>query len=659
MSDRQGEEGGTKGASWAVLGGAILLVAVVVAGVHWPGLSAGALSFDDDQYLVYNDLVQHPSWASARQFLLEVQSPTTVRGYYHPLTMISLMVDYGLGGRPDDLSVFHRVNFSLHIVNTALIVVLMYMLFGQLLPAVLVGVLFGVHPMTVEQVVWVNERKTLLATFFALWCLILYVLHGRKSNWKLLAGAGVMYLLALLSKTTSTPLPVLMLLLDFWPLRRLRWRSVWEKTPFLALMVAFSVITVMSQQRSASAGIPSVEQLGSVALTVCHNIVFYLYKIVWPVDLVSYYPYPTPLALSQPMVLVGVVGTGVMVALLALSLRWTRAFMTGWMLFFVAIFPSIGAISVTIGIAANKFVYLPALGLLVLLTWGLGKMVQWRWGTIVAVVVVALAAGLEAVAARTYLKHWQDTEGLFRYMSTVTPNSAQVRCQLGVELVKRGDHKGAVEHFAAAAQLDSSFAQPRNNLGTMLLREGRAAEAIPHYLEGLRLNPKLWNAHCRLGMAYYQTGQKTKAIASWREALHLRPQYPEARLCLMQALAPQDDPVKAVAYFREKVRENPNWAEPLRALGLSLAQAGRVDEAMVQWRAALKLNPALPDVYFNLGKALEAKGQISAAVAEYEKGLRYKSDTPRIRAQLKAGLARSGREGELPSEEVAGEGGEQ
>jgi hypothetical protein len=205
----------------------IACVCTAVIAVHWPALSAQALSFDDNEYLADNTLVKSPSWLSAWKFLSQVLEPSTVRGYYQPLAMISLMFDYSLGGRVENLLPFHRTSLALHAANTALIIVLLYLLFGNVWIAAAVGLLFGLHPMTVETIPWVGERKTLLAAFFALWSFIFYLryTHARKagakiqspvnrSTWGFYIACLFFYLLALMSKPTSTPLPFLMLLLD-------------------------------------------------------------------------------------------------------------------------------------------------------------------------------------------------------------------------------------------------------------------------------------------------------------------------------------------------------------------------------------------------------------------------------------------------------------
>lgn len=370
------QEGGNL-SKWSAsrIGLPVALLVVVSAAVlvaHWPSLSAQAFMFDDEQCLTENLLVQNPGWASARRFLTEVLKPSTVRGYYQPLTMLSLMTDYALGGRPDNLYPFHRTNLTLHVMNTMLVIVLLYLLFGRAWVAAGVGLLFGLHPMTVEPIPWVGERKTLLAAFFALWCLILYVRYARRGNWRLYIGCMVMYVAALMSKPTSTPLPVLMLLMDYWPLRRFKRQLVLEKLPFFVVGAIFAIITYVSQSNTFGVRLPGEYGPERIPLTLCHNIIFYLYKIVWPANLSSHYAFPEVLGLSNPTVLAGVIGTCILIPLLVISLRWTRAALTGWMFFFVAIFPTMQIIAFNNIIASAKFAYLPSVGLLMVLASLLG-----------------------------------------------------------------------------------------------------------------------------------------------------------------------------------------------------------------------------------------------------------------------------------------------
>jgi len=210
------------------LAAAALLVGALVCAIHWPVLHTRALSIDDAEFVTKNPLVRTPGWPSVGRFFGEVLNPSTVRGYYLPLSMTSLMLDYAMGGRPGDPRVFHRTSLALHALNTILILLILYRLFGALVPATLTALLFGLHPLTVEPTAWIGERKTLLATCFALASILGYLQHARGKGRGWIGASVGLFVLALLSKPTVTLLPVLLLVLDHWPLRSLGRAAVIE-----------------------------------------------------------------------------------------------------------------------------------------------------------------------------------------------------------------------------------------------------------------------------------------------------------------------------------------------------------------------------------------------------------------------------------------------
>jgi hypothetical protein len=566
-----------------VLFGALLIVvAVSVAGVHWPALSSRVMPFDDEEYLNHNPLVQNPGWASAKRFLVEITEPSSVRGYYQPLTMISLMADYALGGRPDDLRQFHRTSLAWHVMNTLSVMVLLYALFGQPWAAALAGLIFGVHPQTVSLIPWVGERKTLLATFFALWCLILYVRFARHGSLKVYGAALAMYVLGLMCKPTVTPIPVLLLLLEYWPgiggrgsgrtkmvfagwtkmifvllgsrrsgVQRFgvstkltplpareglgeggrgptfrRFDVFFSKLPFFAIGAVFAVITLVSQKRTLGVTMPGEYPPLGVPLILCHNVFFYLRKFVWPANLSAWYPFPEPLALTHPTVLAGVVFTAVLIAALVISLRWTRALLTGWLFFFCAILPTMGIIGFHPVIAADRHAYFPMVGLLLIGTWLLSRMwnaplargrgpgVRGRWSgiadwlfsrdpkgsalglRIVAVVMVVAVAVAEAKATRRYQAHWQDTERWYRTMLRLTPEVTVLHYGLGRDLQMQERFDEAIEEYRQAVRFRSDLLYDRklasaahNNLGGLSAARGELEEAFVHYREAMRLTP--------------------------------------------------------------------------------------------------------------------------------------------------------------------------
>ncbi|MHC4462793.1 MAG: tetratricopeptide repeat protein [Planctomycetota bacterium] len=510
-----------------ILANLVIIVCILVFAAHLPALSAKAILIDDDQYLARNVLVQNPSWSSARRFITEVLEPSSVSGYYQPLTMISLMSDYALGGRPYNLKPFHRTSLLLHMANTALIIILVYLLFGQVWIAAGVGLLFGVHPMTVECVSWVSQRKTVLSAFFALWSLILYVRFARTNGWKPFVGCLVMYVLALMSKPTATPLPVLMLLLDYWPLRRLKRQAVLEKLPLFLVGGIFAIVIYVSQSRTFGVTLPAQYGPRYIPLVFCHNIVFYLCKIIWPVNLSPYYAYTRPMGLSDPMVLAGIIGICILVNLLILTLRRSRGVLTSCLFFFVALLPTLGIIRFARMITGDRHVYLPSIGLLMLLALLLG----WFCGTgsarkavsrrVAAVMLVLALAGAEAAATRKYLAHWFDGVTLYKRMLKLNPRIVLLHNDLGVALLSQGKLDEAANQFRQVLQIAPRHVRAHVNLGNVLLTDEKFDEAISHYRQALQTEPAFAEAHYHLAVALMRAGKFDEAIKHFREAVRL------------------------------------------------------------------------------------------------------------------------------------------
>jgi len=604
----------SKNALIAVL---IILVCAAVLITHWPALSAQAVSFDDNQYFVDNFLVRDPGWESVKRFLTEVFEPSTVKGYYQPLTMISLMLDYAAGGRTDSLTPFHRTSLLLHTANTALIIVLLYQLFGRAWIAAAVGLLFGVHPLTVEVISWTAERKTLLAAFFTLWSLVLYVRYVQKNNWKTFLSCVVMYVLALMSKPTSTPLPIMMLLMDYWPLKRLNKQTVLEKLPLFIIGGISAVITYISQSRAGSVIITGPYGPFQILLTVCHNIIFYLYKMIWPVNLSSYYPFSKPFVLSQPMVMIGVIGTFILILLLLVSLRRTRAALTGWLIFFVAIFPTMQVYRFSDVIAGDKFIYLPSIGILMILT----SFLIWICGTnsarrhtaryITLAVIILILAGVEYFASRQYLAEWKDTVSLYRHMIKAVPEAMPPRTCLGVVLRKRGDVEQAIECFTEMLKIDPNNYIANINMGVAFASMGKLDKAVSYYNEAIRLSPTSAGIYRNLAMVLTAQGRFDEAVAAYRKGLENKPDHPE--------------------YLYD-------------GLGMLLFQQGNVDEAISNCRQAIRLSPTTAGIYRNLARILVSQGLIDEAVAVYRDGLLHKPDHPEyLHKELGALLLQQGK----------------
>lgn len=610
---------------------AVLLsvVAVLVLVTHWPALSTNTVFLDDHQYLERNPLVQNPSVTAVWRFLSEVLRPSTVQMYYHPLTMISLMLDHAMGGRTDDLRMFHRTSLCLHVLNTISVAIFLYMLsdgasavslaaqngvsagdeaasgsssrtgsgYGRAWGAAMAALLFGLHPLTVESIPWVCERKTLLSGFFMLWCLILHLRYARRPSRGLYAGCLAMCVLAMLSKPSSLPLPVLMLLLDFWPLGRLGKRAVLEKLPFFAIAGLFAVITVVSQSLGSSITVRDEHPLMHLLLVSFHNIAFYAWKFVRPVGLSAHYSVLGPLRLSDGVVLAGLIGTCVMIPLLAISLRRTRVFLTGCLFFVAAILPAVWAARMGTVIAADRYMYLPMVGLLLPVAWLLGRfwdLAAGRRGDFIRIGMIAVVAGLaasESLATRRYLVAWHDTVSLYRHIVSLAPRDAMLHNGLGFALYQARRYDEAIDECSEALRLDPNYADAHVNLGISLVEKGRLAEAEEHYLRALRLAPDCAETYVNLGVTAFQQGRLNEATARFREALRINPNHAIARHDLAEMLAMQGRLPESEAEYVAVLRLYPDHAPTHASLARVLAAQGRIDDAIREYREALRIDP--------------------------------------------------------------------
>jgi len=661
-------------ARWGLMAVLLLVVAVIVAAAHWPVLSAQAISIDDTCFMFENPALQPPGLGAVKRIFAEIWGTSASKGYYEPLTLVTLMLDMARGGCPENLRPFHHTNLALHVANTVLIVVFLYLLFRDPWTASLLGLLFGLHPLTVESVAWVWERKTLLAAFFALWAFVLYVLYVQK------AGGGhpstpsflylaclLCYLLAVLAKPTATPLVALLLLLDYWPLRRLGRRSILEKIPFFVVALASAAITVISTHLSAKVALPSLSPTAFV-LKVCYLNIFYLGKMLWPTRLTSVYVLPQPMAFSQTIVIVTfVLFVALLIGIFA-SLRRTRAALVGCLFFFVAISPTFGLVDYSWVSASDKYVYLPVVGLLVMLGAGLSRlraaMVSrgraWLAGVALCVTVMPIA-GMYVYLTQAQIARWRDTEVWVRYMLRMAPDSMEMHDELGRILARKGEYSQAVALCRRAIELGLDIADTRNNLGMALTGIGRIDEAIEQYGLALERNPDHAEAHNNLGAALLNQGKQPEAVAMFRRAIEKKPRYADAHLNLGTVLLDQGKvdeairelglaveykPSDAIARFQygralavkgkldeslkqlyESIRIKPDEARVRVCLGLVLVQARRPAEAELQFSEAIRLNPSDADAHVNYGNVLMETGRVNEAVRQYAAALRIQPDS--------------------------------
>jgi tetratricopeptide (TPR) repeat protein len=642
----QGQDG-TVTSRPVLIGALVLAVMLIVSAVHWPVLSAQALAFDDGEFIVHNALVQNPGWKSAKRFLSEVFEPSTVHGYYIPLTMISLMLDNAAGGRSDDLRQFHRTNLTLHLMSTAGLVLLLYLLFRQPWVAAMLGLIYGIHPLTVEPIAWIGERKTVLATCFALWCIVLYVLGTRNKSRRLLVGSVVLFVLAVMSKPTTVPLPILLLILDYWPLNRLDRRRILEKVPYFAVAGISAVITVVSNARTANITMPTDASVAPVLLKITHSLFFYLRKMLWPTDLTSYYPSPDPFTLDHPMVLTGVVVTGVVALAVVISVRWTRCILAGSLFFLAAILPTLGIVGFSWISVSDKYLYLPAVGLLLPAAYllrrvwdqplSVGGIAPQRRGIILAVLFLATLA---TVGTRRYLRQWQDSQSLYTYMLSLAPDAGVLHYSLGNTMADQGRFNEASVYYRRAAQLDPDMPDIYVGLGMALAKLGRTEEAFGKHTRALQINPNSAAAHNGLGTVLNRRGELDRAAMHYAEAIRIKPDFQEALINLGALRLRQGRLDDAAEQFRTVLQINPRSVEAHVNLGVTLRRQGKLDAAIPHYKAALRRQPLHPEIHRNIGLALQEQGKADEAKMYFANALFYQGLALHGQGKLDAAEAR-------------------
>lgn len=563
--------GADRAAPWL----AALLVAALVGAVHGPVLKAQALAFDDNLYATANPLVTHPGWNSTRRFFVEVLNPSSIGGYYLPLTMTSLMVDYALGGRSTDLTAFHRTNLALHLISTLLVLWILRLLFGSTMLAAGAALLFGLHPLTVEPVAWVSERKTLLATVFALASIGAYVraAGARRRGW--VAVSLLSYLLALLSKPSVVSLPLVLLVLDAWPLRRLRAATVIEKWPY-ALLTVTSIAVSVASQSGAPIQRTNEGSLLRLPLQIAWALSYYLRKIVWPVDLTPMVVPPASYSLSTPTILSALAVTLACGAAVVLLARRLPGLLAGGLVFLVALLPTFSVMPWSYFYCYDRYVYFPALGLAVGLVGVLAGPVRSRGRTAAAGMMVAFLpiVAAEAAGTRATLAHWRDSVALWTQSARHAPRVPDAHTGLGIAYENRGDVDAAAAEYRRALALDPNNIFALLNLGNLLTTRGDPDAATVPLRRASALAPRDANAAYALGRAELAARRPESAERELRRALALRP----------------DDPAT------------------LELLGTALAQRGEMDDGLGFLRRAVALAPASPRFHLSLAAALLAKG---------------------------------------------------
>jgi len=724
----------------------VSLVLVTLA-LYWPASGFGFINYDDDFYVTSNVHVQNGlTWAG-----IKWAWANPVAGNWHPVTMLSHMLDCQLFGL--NPGAHHLTNVLLHALNAGFVFWLLQRMTGAVWRSLLVAALFAVHPLRVESVAWVSERKDVLSGCFGLLALLTYACYAQKSvvsnQWSVISNQSssvraanngpqtrehrvlitdhrlLFYLLSLcffalglMSKPMLVTWPFVMLLLDYWPLKRMqnaecRMQNAatgdthhaprnaphvsrftfhvslfLEKLPFFALAAAVSVVTFLVQKHVGAVmeaeSLPLSARVGNALISYGR----YLGKLFWPTDLAVYYPRPGQWPMGKVLLAAGLI-LGLSVLVWVRRRRHPYSLM-GWLWFLGTLVPVIGLVQAGGQAMADRYTYLPSLGVLVLAVWGACELMQGKsegqgkaeirnpraegnpkpeirnpkggpaglisgfgfrvsdflrvsgFGLRISYVAGGAAIVLCMALTHQQLGHWKDSEALFRQALEVTENNCLAHNNLGAALAKKGQIDEAIRQLQEALRLQPHFAPACNNLANALLLKGQIDEAIGQYQEAIRLNPDHAEAHYNLGTALLLKGQTDEAIRQFQEAIRLKPDHAEAHYNLGNVLGSKGQTDEAIRQFQEAIRLKPDHPLAHYNLGNAFLLKGQMDEAIRQYLEALRLNPNHAEAHYNLGTALGSKGQTDEAITQYQEAIRLNPGNADAHYNLGLALASKG-----------------
>jgi protein O-mannosyl-transferase len=641
------------------LAGVCLVLAAMTFAVFGQTLWHEFVNFDDREYVYENPVV-------ARGLTLKgiVWAFTQAHAAnWHPLTWLSHMLDcqlYGLnpGGH-------HLTNVLLHTATVILLFLVLRQMTGALWRSAFVAAVFAIHPLRVESVAWVAERKDVLSGLFFMLTLGAYVRYVRRP-WSLARYGLVVLLFAmgLMCKPMLVTLPVVLLLLDYWPLQRTEsaGKLVLEKLPLLALSAVSGVVTLLAQQGAIQSGVSYSlpNRLGNALA----SFLVYLGQMVWPAGLAVLYPFPHNGVPALWVALAGALLAGL--SAVALWQRRTRPWLLmGWLWYLVMLLPVVGILQVGGQSHADRYTYLPQIGIYVAVTW---LVAQWRVSRVALGGLMTAVLAVLMVCAWKQTSYWQNNQTLWNHTLTCTtgndvahnnlgnallqmgrldeaiiqyqkafeimPGLAETHYNLAVALSQAGRVDEAIAHFQKALQIKPDYAEAHNNLGNALLRKGSVDEAILHFQKAVEINPAFATAHNNLGITLLQKGRVDEAISQYQKAFQIMPDFAEAHYNLAVALSQAGRVDEAIVHFQKALQINPRLADAHYSLGGAFLQKGSVDEAVTQFQEALRINPDYTAAHVNLGNIFREKGRQDEAIAHFQRALQIEPANPAIQNNL-------------------------
>lgn len=611
-----------------------VLLAVATLAALGGSCGNGFVDYDDEDYVLANPHVLGGLNASNARWALT----TFDAGNWHPVTWLSLQLDatlYGTSAWGD-----HATSLFFHLAAGLLIYSLLCRLTAAPSCAAFAAGLFLLHPLHVESVAWVAERKDVLSGFFFALTLWAYARYATAPSLGRYGAVALCFALGLTAKPMLVTLPVVLLLLDYWPLGRVPKdpgkknlaRFALEKLPLLALSLASAAVTVVAQSQGGAVvstdRLPLDLRIGN-ALVAC---VAYLGKALVPVGLAAFYPYPRASGVWPQALLAAVILTAITVS--AVKLKQSAPFvLVGWLWYLVMLMPVIGIVQVGQQSMADRYTYLPLLGVFVAVSWGVGSLVANRpslWPVAAALGMAALA--LAAAGAKIQVTVWSDAETLWSHALAVTTDNHVAHNNLGRALTRNGQLAAAVGHFREAVRVKHDYPEAHSNLGQALARQGDLAGAVTELTLALRQKPDFSGAHVNMGNVQLLAGRPAEAVAEFRAALATEHPPAAAFAGLGAALTRIGDLSEGERQLERAMAIDPRNADVHNNLGINLKQQGRLAEARRRYTDAIEADPAHAEARQNLGALLIEQGHLADAETQFAELARRHPDAETFQA---------------------------
>jgi tetratricopeptide (TPR) repeat protein len=610
-----------------------LLLFLATLAVFWQVKNHDFINLDDEQYVT-----QNPNVRAGLTFKGVAWSFTTAYAdFWHPLTWLSHMLDWQLFGTW--AGGHHLTSLILHAANAVLLFFALMALTGAFWQSAFVAALFSLHPLHVESVVWVAERKDVLSTFFFLLALAAYARYARSPGWKNGLAVLIPFLFSLMAKPTYVTLPLILLLLDYWPLKRMEAQTqgqepnpkqkkkqthregktepdrkaillnlIKEKIPLLMASLLFGIMAIFVQSRSESSAFTDWPFWVRTANALISNVT-YLWMTFWPAGLAPFYPHPGMAVSLLKALLAG----AMMIAVSVIAIRYARRFpylTVGWFWYLITLAPVCGLIQVGKHSMADRYTYIPLVGIFILLTWGAVDLAK-KLGLQKNILAAAAGTVLAALVAVTWVQvsYWQNSVILFEHALAVTSGNYLAHTNLGVALNRNGKGEEAASHYLEAIRINPNFSSTQFNLANYYAARGNKEEAYRHYQEAIRIRPDYANAHSNLGVLLASQRSFEEAAAQYEKALRIEPANAGFHYNYGVALANLGRLPEAAGQFRDALALRANYAEAHNDLGKVLMMEGKTAEAASHFREALWIRPNFTEARRNLDIVLESQKQ--------------------------------------------------